>query len=143
MPAIWVLGTLSGAIDVSGGDEVFQEASSRNEGLIDTPAVRELREMFIEHCLRRLERYVVPVTWVDREDKKTEDLSRLLTDPGRARVSAAVASLVDGDEIELLEYSSRLIDILSEKSEHFEESIVSLRRRGSHVGHSNRYVPEF
>ena len=123
------LGTrdIIGRIDVSGGENEFQEASSRNEGLIDTPAVRELHECFREHCLKRLERYVVPVTWADKEDKNTEDLSRLMTDPGRARVAAAVASLVDTDQIELLEYSTRLIDIINERSEHFEEALVSLR----------------
>jgi signal transduction histidine kinase len=123
------LGTrdIIGRIDIAGGDNDFQEASSRNEGLIDTPAVQALRECFREHCLRRLERYVVPVTWVDKEDKNTEDLSRLMTDPGRARVAAAVASLVDSDNVELLEYSTRLIDIINERSEHFEESLVSLR----------------
>src|SRR5436853_521798 len=50
-----------------------------------------------------------------------------MTDPGRARVAAAVASLVDSEKVQLLEYSSRLIDIINERSEHFEESLVSLR----------------
>jgi signal transduction histidine kinase len=130
------LGTrdIIGRIDVSGGDKEFQEASSRNEGLIDTPAVRELRDCFRDHCLRRLERYVVPVTWADKEDKHTEDLSRLLTDPGRARVTAAVASLVDSDDVELLEYSEKLIDLISERSDHFEASLGGLRAIAERTG---------
>ena len=116
-----------GRIDVSGADDDFQEASSRNTGLIRTAAVSELRKCFREHCLVRLERYVVPVTFVDKEDKNTSDVSRLLTDPGRARVAAALAKLVDDKNVELLDYSKRLIGILSERSTQFEGSLASLR----------------
>lgn len=123
------LGTreIIGRVDVHGTDEDFQEASSRNQGLIDTPAVEQLHKAVMDHCLKRLEKYVVPVSWVDKADANTEDLSRLLTDPGRARVSAAVANLVDNDRIELLEYSKRLVDLLNERSGEFEDSLVSLR----------------
>ncbi len=116
-----------GRIDVSGSDMDFQEASSRNTGLIETPASKQLRACFHEHCLKRLERYIVPVTFVDREDKNTSDISRLMTDPGRARVASAVAKLVDNSEIELLEYSKTLIGLLNERSSHFEGSLASLR----------------
>lgn len=116
-----------GRIDVSGANSDFQEASSRNTGLIETPAVEQLRGCFFEHCLKRLERYIVPVTFVDKEDRNTSDISRLLTDPGRARVANAVAKLVDHEDIELLEYSKRLIGILNERSSQFEGSLASLR----------------
>ncbi len=130
------LGTreIIGRIDVFGSDDDFQEASSRNQGLIDTLAVQQLRRAVMEHCLKRLEKYVVPVSWVDKADANTEDLSRLLTDPGRARVSAAVANLVDNDQIELLEYSRTLIDLINERSENFEESLVSLRAIAEKTG---------
>lgn len=116
-----------GRIDVFGGDVDFQEASSRDAGLIETPTVIQLRKCFRDYCLIRLERYVVPVTFVDKEDKNTSDVSRLLTDPGRARVAAAVAKLVDDKNVELLEYSKRLIGILNERSAQFEASLSSLR----------------
>ena len=130
------LGTrdIIGRIDVFGSDDDFQEASSRNQGLIDTPAVQQLRRAVTENCFKRLEKYVVPVTWVDKADGLTEDLSRLLTDPGRARVSAAVANLVDNDQIELLEYSRNLIGLINERSENFEESLVSLRAIAEKTG---------
>jgi hypothetical protein len=107
------LGTreIIGRVDVYGSDEDFQEASSRNQGLIRTPAVQQLDKAVMDHCLKRLEKYVVPVSWVDKADANTEDLSRLLTDPGRARVSAAVANLVDNEQVELLDYSRRLVGI--------------------------------
>jgi signal transduction histidine kinase len=116
-----------GKIEVVGRDEDFQEASSRNSGLIETPAVQELWKCFRDHCLIRLERYVVPVTFVDKEDKLTSDVSRLMTDPGKARVAAALAKLVDDKNVELLEYSQRLVGILSERSAQFESSLNSLR----------------
>jgi len=123
-----------GRVDVYGSDEDFQEASSRNQGLIDTPAVRQLNKAVMDHCLKRLEKYVVPVSWVDKADSNTDDLSRLLTDPGRARVSAAVANLVDNDQIELLDYSKRLVNLINERSSEFESSLVSLRSIGEKTG---------
>lgn len=123
------LGTreIIGRVDVYGPDEHFQEASSRNQGLIETPAVEQLRKAVLDRCLKRLERYVVPVSWTDKIDATTEDISRLLTDPGRARVTAAVAGLVDNDEVELLNYSHKLVNLLNERSNEFEDSLVSLR----------------
>lgn len=116
-----------GRIEVSGPQSLFQESSSRNTGLITTEAVRQLQKCFIENCLKRLERYIVPVTYADKADRNTDDISRLLTGPGMARVSSAVAKLVDSDDIELIEYSHKLIDIIDEKSEQFESSLASLR----------------
>lgn len=123
-----------GRVDVYGTDDDFQEASSRNQGLIETPAVRELQRCFTDHCLRRLEKYVVPVSWADSADGNTEDISRLLTDSGRARVSAAVAKLVDNDEVELLDYSRRLVGLLNERSAGFEASLGSLRAIAEKTG---------
>jgi signal transduction histidine kinase len=123
------LGTrdIIGRLDVSGPEDLFKEASSRNQGLIDSPAVDELKACFWDYCLKRLERYVVPVTWVDPAEKDTEDLSRLLTDAGKARVAGAFAKLIDDTDVEVIEFSKKLIGILNERSNQFEESIVSLR----------------
>jgi signal transduction histidine kinase len=130
------LGTreIIGRVDVYGSDEDFQEASSRNQGLIDTPAVQQLRKAVMDYCLKRLEKYVVPVSWVDKGDANAEDLSRLLTDPGRARVSAAVANLADNEQVELLDYSKRLVDLINERSGEFESSLVSLRSIAEKTG---------
>lgn len=116
-----------GRLDVSGSEESFNEASSRNQGLIDSPAVRQMKDCFWEYCLKRLERYVVPVTWVDSAEKLSDDLSRLMTDSGKARVASAVARLVDNADVEVLAYSQRLITIINERSSLFEESLSSLR----------------
>lgn len=130
------LGTreILGRVDVFGSDVDFQEASSRNQGLIDTPAVRQLKRAVMEHGLKRLEKYVVPVSWADKADANTEDLSRLLTDPGRARVANAVARLVDNKRVELIDYSTQLIDLVNERSNEFESSLVSLRSIATKTG---------
>ncbi|MGY3511078.1 sensor histidine kinase [Bradyrhizobium lupini] len=130
------LGTrdIIGRVDINGSNEDFQEASSRNQGLIETEAVTTLKQAVMDHGLKRLEKYIVPVTWADSADKKTEDISRLLTDPGKARVSAAVANLVDNDEVELLDYSKRLIDLINERSADFEKSLVSLKAIAQKTG---------
>ena len=96
--------------------------------MIDTPAVPQLHKAVMDHCLKRLETYVVPVSWADKGDANAEDLSALLTDPGRARVSAAVANLVDNDDVELLEYSNRLVSLINERSGEFEVIVISLQR---------------
>ncbi len=129
------LGTreIIGRVDVFGSDKDFQEASSRNQGLIDTAAVRQLKKAVMEHCLKRLEKYVVPVSWADKADANTDDLSRLLTDPGRARVSNSVAGLVDDKQVELLAFSKRLIGLLNERSNEFESSVVALRSIASKI----------
>lgn len=130
------LGTreLIGRIDIEGAGDEFQEGSSRNSGLIATPAVAELKACFREHVLKRLEHYVVPVTWTDKADADRETLAGLESDSGRARVTAAVADLVGGEDIELLEYSERLVGILNERSEEFEISLTSLRAIAASTG---------
>ena len=116
-----------GRLDVQGDEASFKEASSRNQGLVNSPAVAQMLECFWEYCFKRLERYVVPVTWADSGEKSSGDLSRLLTDSGRARVTNAVARLIDSDDVEVVEYSKQLINVLNERSSQFEESILGLR----------------
>ena len=118
---------LIGRVDVFGSNDDFQEASSRNQGLIKTPAVKQLQKAVLDHCLRRLENYVVPVSWGDPADAESSDLSRLLTDTGRARVAEAVGKLVGKKNIELVDYSKRLIGLLNDRSSEFEPSLASLR----------------
>ncbi|MFV7425143.1 ATP-binding protein [Stenotrophomonas geniculata] len=116
-----------GRIDVFGTEALFREASSRNQGLVDTPAVLELFDCFWEKCLKRLERYVVPVTWADKAEKNTDDLSRLLTDAGKARVTSAFAKIVEDEDVEVISYSKDLISALNERSAQFESSLDSLK----------------
>ncbi|MCD0164346.1 ATP-binding protein [Deinococcus sp. 12RED42] len=123
------LGTreLIGRIDVVAKSGTFEESSSRNTGFIDSIPVRQLDEMFIEYCLKRLERYVVPVTFGYLDDNEVSDLSRLMLSSGKVRVTSAVAKLVDSNDIELIDFNRQLISILDERSSRFEEATIGLR----------------
>ena len=123
------LGTrdIIGRIDIIGGDDRFRESTSRDQGLIDTPAYRQLEDCFDEKCFRRLERYVVGVNWKDSLDQDVEDTSRLRGEAASARITAIVAQLAGGDGVELLQFNKGLIRILNERSDDFKESLAGLR----------------
>lgn len=116
-----------GLIDVTGSSEKFKETSSRDQGLIKTNAYTQLHTFFMEKSLKRLESYVVNVSWTDKLDSDTDDLSRILTDQGKGKVVKVLSKLVSGKNIELLNYSDRLIDVISERSTRFSETIESLK----------------
>ena len=118
---------LIGRINVSGDEERFNEATSRNAGLVDTPAYLELKDCFWEKCLKRLEKYVVGVSWPDAGEATATDLSRLLNDQGRSRVVEVIASLAKAKSIQLVSYSENLVQILDEKADEFEGSLRSIK----------------
>ncbi|MBV1775075.1 ATP-binding protein [Burkholderiaceae bacterium DAT-1] len=116
-----------GRIDVKGSERYFRESTSRDQGLIETPAYLELIDCFWEKCLKRLENYVVGVTWQDSLDADKEDISRLTGDKARARIIELVSKVANGRDVDLLYYSRNLVSILNEKSEDFERSIEGLK----------------
>lgn len=124
------LGTreILGLIDINGSTDKFKESSSRDQGLIKTKAYVELHGFFMEKAIKRLEAYVVNVSWTDKLDADSDDLSRILTDQGKSKVVGVIAKLVSGKNISLLDYSEKLIDTVSERSSGFEETIASLQK---------------
>ncbi|WP_313453982.1 sensor histidine kinase [Brevundimonas sp.] len=116
-----------GRIDVGGSDEVFRESTSRDQGLIQTPAYDQLEDCFDEKCFRRLERYVVGVSWKDGLDLDVEDASRLRGDNASARITSLVSQLAGTEGVELLAYNQDLVRILNERSEGFTETLSGLR----------------
>jgi signal transduction histidine kinase len=123
-----------GRIDVHGDEDRFREASSRDQGLVETPASQQMETCFWEKCLKRLERYVVGVTWKDSLDKDREDASGLSSAPARSRIIELVAELVNSSEITLVNYSQDLVDILSDKVEEFESSLNDLKEFAKATG---------
>jgi signal transduction histidine kinase len=128
------LGTreLIGRIDISGDDADFKESSSRDQGLIHTAAYGELLDCFHDKCLKRMERYVVDISWKDKADKDFDDVTRMLGDKASARITDMVSRLANGEGVELLDYNPRMIRILNERSEDFGESLVALRSLARH-----------
>lgn len=119
---------LIGRIDITDTEDIFQEATSRDSGLLESNASIELRELFFTNCLLRLERYVVPVLFPDKENNESEDITRLLIDPSKARIANVLAKLIKNNEVELLSYSEKLVGILNERSQAFEGSIADLNQ---------------
>lgn len=130
------LGTrdIIGRIDVHGTEDEFKEATSRDKGLVDTPAYRELLDAFRERCLKRLEAYVVGITWQDTLDKMREDASGLNSTPARARVIELVSALASADTVQVVEYASDLVDVLSERVKEFEGSLSDLKHLAAKLG---------
>ena len=116
---------LIGRVDLSGGNG-FEEATSRDQGLIQTPGVAELRELIQERCVRRLERYVVDITWKDPHDQLVDDTSRMQIDANSALITDLVSGLAGIKGVDLLEYNEDLVRIVDEKSDQFESSLMAL-----------------
>jgi signal transduction histidine kinase len=124
---------LIGRVDIK-GVAGFDEASSRNNGLIKTAEVEDLVAFVREKCVRRLERYVVDITWKDKPDKDVDDTSRMRLDESSALITQLVSRLAATDGIELLEYSKDLVRIVDEKSQAFEGSLKALELLAEQTG---------
>ncbi len=122
------LGTrdIIGRVSVYGSEEKFKESSSRDQGLIDTLAYRELQKC-VWICLRKLERYVVGVSWKDKLDQFESDANRLSYDDNKRKIIELLESLSKSrNKIEILSYDDELISALSDKAGDFSSSLDSL-----------------
>jgi len=124
---------LIGRIEVK-GVKGFDEATSRNQGLIRTPEVAQLVKFVLDKCVRRLERYVVDITWKDKLDKDLGDTSRMRLDESSALIAQLVSRLAATEGIELLEYNPELVRIVDEKSAAFEASLQALEMLADETG---------
>lgn len=124
---------IMGRVDVHGSEEHFKESSSRDKGLIETPAARALGVCFWR-CIKKLERYVVGVSWMDQLDKEFETSERMFLDGNRLRIIDLIEDLSSSKEVAVLEYNRNIIGILSEKAEGFEPSLSALRKLADRLG---------
>ena len=120
------LGTrdLIGRVQIEGA-EGFNETTSR-DGLIHTPQVQQLIDCVRDKCVRRLERYVVDITWKDKYDKNRSDASRMRLDDSSARITQLVSRMAGTRGLELVNYNPELVRIVDEKSSLFESSLKAL-----------------
>ncbi|ONF46191.1 ATP-binding protein [Methylobacterium radiotolerans] len=126
-----------GKVDVSSPVGMFREASSRDAGLIDSPAKLQLYEAIMRHALFRLERYVVTVNWADSLDQERDDASGLKSDTARARIIRIIKAIAGSQKIRLLDYDRGLIDIVNERSAEYEESMEGLVLVAQEMGDEN------
>ena len=126
---------LIGMVEV-GGVSGFDEATSRDQGLIRTPQVEELIACIVSKCVRRLERYVVDISWKDDFDKDSDTTDRMRLDQSSARITSLVSRLAATEGVELLGYDEDLVRLIDEKSQQFESSLRALEVLAEKTGDS-------
>ncbi len=124
---------LIGRVSIAGA-EGFDEATSRDQGLINTPQVDQLVTCLLEKCIRRLERYVVDITWKDPEDQISDDTSRMELDDSSVRITQLVSRLAGTPGVELHEYNLDLVRIVDERANAFESSLAALELLAEKTG---------
>lgn len=130
------LGTrdILGRIDVYGDEKKFKESSSRDKGLIETKAYKELFECFWDRCLLRLENYVVGVSWRLKYDMDFEDSSFLTGDEAKSKVIEVVGKLANGSSVQIESYSEDLLSVIDNKVKGFDKAIKSLESLALKIG---------
>lgn len=130
------LGTrdLVGRIDVYGDDSKFRESSSRDKGLISTPAAQQLDDCFWQKCFTRLENYVVGVSWRLKFDMDLDDASFLTGDEAKSKVIAVLARLVSSPDLTVEYYDKDILSIVSNKVDEYGKTIENLAALAYRVG---------
>jgi len=101
-----------GRIEINGKQPDFVEVSSRDGGIIKTPAYYQLTEFFITKSIRRLEKYVVEgLDWdnIEERQKTTEDIKA----DSLKLIDKLVGQVKDPDK-ELM-FNENLLEIVKEK----------------------------
>lgn len=129
------LGTreLVGRVDVLGVPG-FDEATSRAGGFIGTKHVGQLVEAVVDKCIKRLERYVVDISWKDDFDKDEEGTSRMRLDSSSAKIAQLVSRLAATDGVEVVHYNPDLVRIVDERSDSFLDSFRALELLAEKTG---------
>lgn len=118
---------LLGQINIQSNTPLLVEPSSRDGGLIKNDAYIELESLFKEYALKRLEAYVVGITFKDHTDKDKEDSSGMHKEKARVGVIGLINKLTKSDTVEILNYHSEIVSIIDEKSQDFASTIKNLR----------------
>lgn len=115
-----------GKVSIVTNSPLYRESSSRDKGLIENKAVLAISNRVMD-SLKMLEAYVVDITWQDKLDKTEDTAKRMYIDSNRSKVISLVQNLTKTNDIELLEYNRDIVNILEEKSHHFENTLSELR----------------
>ena len=110
------LGTrdLIGFIEIKNAKKTeFEETSSRDGGLIETLAYKDLKEYFFQNIFRRLETYVVDtLDWTYIRETETE----IFPEKKKAEILKLIKKLTHSDNFVEIEYSYKLPKKIEEKT---------------------------
>lgn len=111
-----------GRISISGENEELKEKSSRDGGLIRTPAYEELVDFFYSKCLRRLEKYVVDlIKWGEPfEGQKTA----LSTKDVKDDIFKLIQRLTRAENVIDIEYPKDFFQIIEASQEKSATSVL-------------------
>lgn len=128
------LGTreLIGFISINSKGDDFKETSSRDGGLIQTPAYEDLEDFFLKKSLRRLETYVVDtLSWTYKANKEISPQNR------KTEITALVKRLTDSDNLVEVDYGFGIQEKLSQKAkEGFEGAADQLFKEAKSTGNA-------
>lgn len=127
---------LLGFVKIQGGEDKFREASSRNQGLIQTRAAIELSDC-VKRCIVKFEAYVIDITWKDKLDKENSVFERMGLDSNRLRIIQLIEKLSKSNNITVLDFNHDIVSILNEKATEFEPSLKNLRNIANNINDKN------
>ena len=122
-----------GRIEISGNNPRFQEASSREGGLVSNEATELLQAFFLEHVLKRLEAYAVDIVKYGNLGTDFDSALQEGTDV-RSKIIALIRRLTNSDEILDVSYDPEVVDVFEELSEN---SIQGLLRNFKQIASRN------
>jgi GH24 family phage-related lysozyme (muramidase) len=94
-------------------EENFKETSSRDGGLIETKAYKDLKEYFFKNILRRLEAYVVDtLDWTYVRETETE----IFPEKKKAEILKLIKRLTESDNFVDIEYGYSLPEKIEKKT---------------------------
>jgi hypothetical protein len=123
-----------GRIDIYGDETDFRESSSRDKGLIETPAYKQLEDCFKRKALYRLENYVVGVSWRLKYDQDLEDSNFLSGDDAKANIINVVSKLCDSEDVRLENYAEDILSVIDNKISGFDKTIQNLEAFAEKAG---------
>ncbi len=127
---------LLGFVKIQGGEDRFREASSRNQGLIQTRAAIELSDC-VKSCILKFEAYVTDITWKDKLDKENSVFERMELDSNRLRIIQLIEKLSKSKNITVLDFNHDLVSILNDKAKEFEPSLKNLKNIANSINDKN------
>lgn len=114
---------LIGRIEINGANESFKEASSRDGGLERNDAFDFLNDFFIDHVLKRLERFAIDVVKYGNIDNF--DVSDLNSEFPKDKALEFISALTKSEGIVDISFNPNIFDVVSNASEKSLSTLLS------------------